>query len=238
MEEKIMTYTDTITGAMSFTDTFKARNNYNESFEHIAASVNAICDTGKTLEVNSVQPRLTDMSSYSEFGFGAMGRMVGFPAAFVKQLCVESPLLGRNVIADRIDHYFQRGGEDFFIREFGGKICGAVSNKYVYFDDNQVCDIIADSELANLTYKTAYVTPERLHLRAIDFDHPFRIDGDDADATVGIHDIRTVDGQGVAGFLRLKRAGAEHQQQKGNKDFQFHNERWQKFSTRTTVSQK
>lgn len=161
---------------------------YNGSFSDIHDRITRICDTENTIMVasenyrdNDIFNKVSNISNYSEFGLSTFGRTVGFPAPFITTLHCDNPRLANEVITDRLDTYFENGKAEFFAREFEDKICGIVSNKYAYFDDNQVADIIAESSLANKKYAHALVTPERLHLRAIDEDKPFRVDGDNSD---------------------------------------------------------
>ena len=157
------------------------KRDFDEEFTSIRSRVDAICSTAVTYEVDGVTPRLADINSYSEYVLGTMGKMVGFPAPFIRQVHMTNPQLAQDIITDRISNHFARGKDNFFVREFGDKICGAVSNRYAYFDDDQVMDIIGGSELAKLPYTNAIVTPERLHMRAIDLDHPFHIGDDDSE---------------------------------------------------------
>lgn len=167
---------------MSFLQTF------NQSFETIHNRINHIKSTENTFVVNKenygtrdIARHIGNVSRYSDFGLCTLGRTVKFPSPFITELAETNPMLANTVIADRIDNYFEKGKDPFFAREFEGRICGIVSNKYTYFDDDQVADIIADSPLADKKYAHAMVTPERLHLRAIDADAPFRVDGDESD---------------------------------------------------------
>ena len=149
-----------------------------KSYEEVANEVSKITDTQNTYSVTVPTRRICNAENYSDYGLGTLGRMVGFPASFIKQVYATNPELANEVITDRVNHYFADGRPEFFAREFLGKIQGVVSNRYAYFDDNQVMDIIGNSILASFDFANAIVTPERLHLRAIDRNHPFTV-GDD-----------------------------------------------------------
>lgn len=160
----------------------------NISFDTISMKVNRICSTEKTTGITldnynstEIKDYICNRDNFSEFGFASMGRMVGFPSPFLNTLADENPTLAKTVVADRVSSHFMGDNPTFFTREFEGKICGVVSNKYNYFDDNQAIDIIGNSMLADRVYTDAMVTPERLHLRAIDENRPFRVHGDDSD---------------------------------------------------------
>ena len=143
--------------------------------------VHAITDTENTFKVEQPIFNVCDMDNYSDFGLKSLGKTVGFPADFIRTLAeTGSKPLGNRVILDRTTNYFKSGKAPFYAREFGGKICGVVSDRYAYFDDNEVCDIIGGSPLANLGYQYAGISPERLHLRAIDKENPFKVEGDDS----------------------------------------------------------
>lgn len=151
------------------------------NFSEVQERVHAITDTENTFKVEQPIFNVCDMDNYSDFGLKSLGKMVGFPADFIRTLAeTGSKPLGNRVILDRTTNYFKSGKAPFYAREFGGKICGVVSDRYAYFDDNEVCDIIGGSPLANLGYQYAGISPERLHLRAIDKENPFKVEGDDS----------------------------------------------------------
>lgn len=150
-------------------------------FDEVQARVTAITDTENTFKVEQPLLNVCDMDNFSDFGLKSMGKMVGFPAEFVRTLAeTGSKPLGNRILLDRTANYFTSGKAPFYAREFCGKICGVVSNRYAYFDDNEVCDIIGGSPLADFGYQYAGISPERLHLRAIDKENPFKVDGDDS----------------------------------------------------------
>lgn len=151
------------------------------NFSEVQERVHAITDTENTFKVEQPIFNVCDMDNYSDFGLKSLGKTVGFPADFIRTLAeTGSKPLGNRVILDRTTNYFKSGKAPFYAREFGGKICGVVSDRYAYFDDNEVCDIIGGSPLANLGYQYAGISPERLHLRAIDKENPFKVEGDDS----------------------------------------------------------
>lgn len=151
------------------------------TFDEVVSRVTAITDTENTFKVEQPILNLCDADLYSQFGLKSFGKTVGFPADFIRTLGeTGSKPLGNRVMFDRMSHYFSEGKAPFFAREFNGKICGVVSDRYAYFDDNEVCDIIAGSSLKDYAFQYAHVEPERLHLRAIDKDNPFKVDGDDS----------------------------------------------------------
>lgn len=160
---------------MSFKQEFKV------DFAEVASRVKAITDTENTYAVEQPNSRICDINSYSEYGFSMLGKTVGFPAQFVRELYATNAGLATDVINDRVNLYFQKNEAEFFAREFMGKIQGIVSNRYAYFDDNQVIDILENSILSQYKFQNAIISPERLHLRAIDFDNPFKVGNDDSE---------------------------------------------------------
>lgn len=151
------------------------------NFSEVQERVHAITDTENTFKVEQPIFNVCDMDNYSDFGLKSLGKMVGFPADFIRTLAeTGSKPLGNRVILDRTTNYFKSGKAPFYVREFGGQICGVVSDRYAYFDDDEVCDIIGGSPLADLGYQYAGISPERLHLRAIDKENPFKVEGDDS----------------------------------------------------------
>ncbi len=152
------------------------------SFDTVYDRVTAITDTEESIRITiENQNRMYEMSRFSDFGFASLGKTVDFPAPFVKKVATTNPTLANAIVADRVQEYFKAERPDFFERSFGGKVCGIVSHKYAYFDDNQVVEIIAGSPIANMGFQNAIITPERLHLRAIDAENPFRITDDGSD---------------------------------------------------------
>lgn len=151
------------------------------NFSEVQERVHAITDTENTFKVEQPIFNVCDMDNYSDFGLKSLGKTVGFPADFIRTLAeTGSKPLGNRVILDRTTNYFKNGKAPFYVREFGGQICGVVSDRYAYFDDDEVCDIIGGSPLADLGYQYAGISPERLHLRAIDKENPFKVEGDDS----------------------------------------------------------
>lgn len=154
-------------------------------FEAVASRVADICATEDTFKVEQPILNLCDTDAYSEFGLKSLGKLVGFPADFIRTLAEtgSKPLATKNIF-DRTAHYFAEGGRPYFARAFGRdeakKIHGVVSDRYAYFDDDEVCDIIGDSPLKDFRFQCANISPERLHLRAIDLDNSFKVEGDDS----------------------------------------------------------
>jgi len=150
-------------------------------FDDVAKRVIAITDTEKTSEIICSTPHICDTDNYSEWGLKSLGNTVDFPSEFVTRLSeTGSKTLADQIVKDRVDLYFNQGSAPFYAREFENKICGVVSNRYAYFDDDEVIDIIGNSPLSTFEYQLANISPERLHLRAIDRSNPFHVDGDDS----------------------------------------------------------
>lgn len=151
-------------------------------FDNVFGRVKAITDTEVSTCITSAnQQEVHTIERFSEYGLSTFGKMVGFPAPFIKTVHETNPILANAVVKDRVREYFRAEKAEFFTREFNGRICGVVSNKYAYFDDNQVVDIIADSPIAKMAFQNAIISAERLHLRAIDTENPFRITDDGSD---------------------------------------------------------
>ena len=154
---------------------------FRTDFESIKTQVNELCDTEFSYEVNNPfgTAKLVDCDNYTDFGFKSMGRVTKFPAPFVREINAGNPQLAQDIVSDRLKTYFLAdGARPFTVREFSGKIAGVVSDKYAYFDDNEVIDILEDSPLSKLSFENVMITPERFHLRAIDKGEPFKIGND------------------------------------------------------------
>lgn len=146
---------------------------------------NRVMDITKTAKTELIcadnQLTIPEIKHFSIYGLQAFGKTVGFPAPFVSKVAETNPDLANVIVRDRTRNFF--GGDEpndrtFYTRTFKDKICGVVSNKYAYFDDNQVMEILEGSPLAEMNLQNAIITPERLHLRAIDVDNPFTIGND------------------------------------------------------------
>ena len=146
-------------------------------FADINKAIDEIASTENSYTVTTFDPSLCNINRYSDYGLTTFGQLIGFPAKFVKKIDATNSQLAKEIISDRLSLYLNQD-KDFVIREFGDKICGVVSNNYAFFDDNQVASIISKSPLANKPFSDAYVSPERLHLRAIDKENPFTIGND------------------------------------------------------------
>lgn len=151
------------------------------SYGEVTERVKAITDTKKTFKVERFDEKLSDIDYFTHYGLQTMGKTVGFPAQFIEKLNETNAPLAKEVIEDRIRNYFANGSVPFYAREFLGQICGVVSRKYAYFDDDEVMDIISDSPLTKMAYLNNIITPERFHTRVMDLNDSFRIAGDDSD---------------------------------------------------------
>ena len=158
----------------------KALSQSSISFSEISERILEIGKTENTYKVSSPEEVRVDVDYYAEYGLKTLGNIVGFPNEFISDLNKTNPTLARSVIKDRVSRYFTDIGYPFCVREFLGKGCGCVSTSYAYFDDTQALEIISSSPLAERTFAYATITPERLHLRAIDIENPFRLPNDDS----------------------------------------------------------
>lgn len=148
-------------------------------FEEVATKVRKIANTEITTQITKInQDVVTSIERFSDYGLSTLGNTVNFPAKFVKDVFDTNTELATQIVKDRVKLYFDKKKPDFYAREFEGKICGVVSDKYAYFDDYQVIDILENSPLANLTFRNNLISPERFHTRAIDYDEPFVIGTD------------------------------------------------------------
>ena len=150
------------------------------TMDEVSKAVTAIADTENTYEVNEGNyDVLSDVDKFSEYGLQTYGKTVGFPAKFLIELNETSPDLASEVISDRAQNYFNKEKPPFFAREFLNKVQGVVSNKYAYFDDKEVIQILETSILKDMKYSNTIITPERLHLRAIE-PVSFKLKNDDS----------------------------------------------------------
>lgn len=150
-------------------------------FGEVYTRVNEIADTEKTEVVTAIsQKRVIRVEGFTEFGFNALGKIIGFPAPFVLEVAKTNKPLALDIVKDRVGNYFADRKKPFYTRDFLGKTAGVVSQRYAYFDDKQVVDILDGSPLASMPFQNAIITPERFHLRALDKDSLFKVNGDDS----------------------------------------------------------
>ena len=157
---------------------------YKTDFDTVATAVRTITDTENTFIIEPESEgydKALSLANFSPYGLKTLGVTVGFPAPFIQKLAETNPDLAETIMKDRMENYFFNNNYPaFYGREFLGKIAGCVSSKYAYFDDNEVIDILSESPLKNLTFRDTNITPERLHLRAIDNDS-FHVEGDSSE---------------------------------------------------------
>ncbi len=151
------------------------------SFNDVRQSIKSITDTENTFHIEASNfDKICNISNYSEYGLKSLGKAVGFPANFITEISTTNSSLANKIIRDRVTNFCDKNKRELYAREFYDKIYGIVTDKYSYFDDNEVMNIINDSPLAKYRFQYALTTPERLHLRAIDLDNPFTVDNDDS----------------------------------------------------------
>lgn len=157
-------------------------NSKSIDFNEVAERVKTITDTAENTIITKDNYQLVPtIDKFSEYGLISMGKTVGFPAPFVQELSLSNEPLANTIIKDRVEHYFKTAHPAFCERSFFGKVTGVVSNRYNYFDDDQVIEILDGSPLTEMAFQNAIITPERLHLRAIDTEHPFTLANDESE---------------------------------------------------------
>lgn len=152
-------------------------NAFKVDFDSIQKEIDMIADTEKSYLVTAHDSHLCVPERYSEYGLCTLGQLIGFPTKFIEKINETNKDLAQEIINDRMKLYF-KSDRNFVVREFNEKISGVVSKNYAFFDDKQVAEIIKASPLAEKPFAYSCVTPERLHLRAIDSDNPFTIGTD------------------------------------------------------------
>lgn len=150
-------------------------------FDEVVTRVMDIAATEKTEMVSEQnQDSVVRIEGFTEYGFNALGKVVGFPAPFVLEVAKTNESLALDIVRDRVSNYFKSGKNPFYTRDFLGKTAGVVSHRYAYFDDKQVVDILNGSPIASMRFQNPIITPERFHLRALDKDSVFTLNGDDS----------------------------------------------------------
>lgn len=100
------------------------------------------------------------------FALGQFCSKIGVPARYIDK-CMST---GRFDLAkDNIDSWLSDFNKDLFIREYNGDIRGVLSNKYSVCDAPDVLESISQViDPTKLNIKGSYISPERLHIRAVD----------------------------------------------------------------------
>lgn len=153
---------------------------FTQDFNDIYNKVNSIAATENSYDIhrNSDISRLLDINNYSDHGLTGLGRIANFPAKFLRDISISNENLARDILQDRISNCLRDDDIHFTVREYEDKIRGVVSNKYSFFDDKDVVNILQNTSLANKDYQSL-ITPERLHIRAID-NETFNIPNDES----------------------------------------------------------
>lgn len=159
----------------------------NLTFDEVSEKIYEITKTENSYGVHhkcyeSLADYLSNVDIYSQHGLSTLGKVLDFPADFIRDISKTNYGLAKEIITDRLYNYFKNeDANTFYVREFLDKIQGVVSKRYTYFDDDEVLEVMKGTMLEHLEYTQSTIMPERLHLRAIDKEHPLKIDGDDSE---------------------------------------------------------
>lgn len=144
---------------------------------------------------------LRNVSTYSDYGLRCMTQRLGALKAEHLQLLVEDGYedLVSQLINARLESFFHRKGRQakkLLIRDFYGKHCAVLTDRYAVFDDDEVCQILADNEyLMNAESIWYDCTPERFHVRFISGNKLF-VPGDTSPLSMAVFVDNSMVGQG------------------------------------------
>lgn len=127
--------------------------------------------------------RTTREADITEFAFGQMCQKAGVPAAYVKK-CFEhnkQDLAVTNYNAWAMDR--NENHSDYQIRLFDGRIHAVVTDRYNVFDHSDVMhgiyDAVTNPMIAGkYEANQAFLSPDDLHIRFVDFNNPLIVGGD------------------------------------------------------------
>lgn len=138
-------------------------------------------------EANKVH--LTDIASYSGYGFSSCGQRIGFPANFLAKHAIKGHEdTVAQIMTDCYNDFFDkaeqakdnRSSKSLLIRSFDGQIAGVLSDKYSIFDDNEVVELLEGNDYLMSAEEIWYVSSaEHFHARFISKD-TLDFDGDDS----------------------------------------------------------
>lgn len=103
-------------------------------------------------------------SFLSEHSFNQLSTKLGIPIRYLKKclLFEHSELVG-----DNINDWISTYKKDLFIREYLGEIRGILSQKYSVLDTPDILKIAGEELINDYVIKGSFISPERLHLRAV-----------------------------------------------------------------------
>lgn len=115
--------------------------------------------------------------SLTHFAFSQLCTKIGVPTKFADK-CIDTgrPYLSQDIVNDFLEDY--RGS--LFVRQYENTIRGILTSKYSVLDSHEILTdlgLITDS-MSNYSIKGSYLSPERLHLRAVSSE-PLNIPNED-----------------------------------------------------------
>ena len=136
--------------------------------------------------VSTGAQKIPTIDQFSPYGLTSMAGRIGFPAQGLSVLKDRGSEDIANEIISRFTTEYLAKGKDIFVREFGAKIYGFLSDKYSVFDDDKVVDIIKDSGILQNTESIWYnVNPIHFHARFIDKEK-FTVGDDDSPLSMAV----------------------------------------------------
>ena len=150
--------------------------NRTDDFNYVKAQINALITSREDRRIykNSYTPAYPLLvSDFAEEGLSQTATKLRFPAQFVNELAhgdSRHSRLATEILNMRYDDYFNKDEKvSLFERKFGGKIWAMLSERYAFFDDDEILPIIEKSDyLMNDCAEYWYsVSPKHTHIRFI-----------------------------------------------------------------------
>ena len=150
--------------------------NRTDDFNYVKAQINALITSREDRRIykNSYTPAYPLLvSDFAEEGLSQTATKLRFPAQFVNELAngdTEHSRLAQEILNMKYEDYFGKDEKvSLFERKFGGKIWAMLSERYAFFDDDEILPIIEKSDyLMNDCAEYWYlVSPKHTHIRFI-----------------------------------------------------------------------
>ena len=154
-----------------------------DAFAEVRKQILDLVSTEKTETICAEDNFLFDVKDIAKEGMSQIGTKLSFPPMFIDKLNNDGHEdLSTTIINTRLNDYFHRNrGSKLFKRDFSGKTYGLLSERYAFFDDDEILPILERSEYLMNECENFWcqISPVHTHLRFVSKNKLY-IDGDDS----------------------------------------------------------
>jgi len=118
---------------------------------------------------------LTRGSQMSNHAFSQLCSKLGVPVRYM-QKCIEDGQV--DLVSDNINTWIEQYDKPLFVRTYGNRVRGVLSDRFSVLDTPEVLDIVSDTVQDKFRVKQFFMNEERFHARLIQKDM-LNIDGED-----------------------------------------------------------